>query len=467
MDIEKSYQEALDYLYSFVDYSLTRAFRYSPEKFDLSRMYTLMERLNNPQSDYPIMHIAGTKGKGSTGAMIASTLMAAGNKIGFYTSPHLQDYNERIQINGIPIPHQDLVELIEVIKPEVEKIKQLTTFEITTALAFLYFSKQKVNAAVFEVGLGGRLDATNVVNPLVSVITSLSLDHMAVLGDTLGQIAAEKGGIIKPNRPVVSSPQKDEAHKVIEKIASERNAPLTYIGRDYLYSAGTHSLDGQTLMIWPAADQDRVTRYLQSDGKEAWQPERLYIPLLGQHQVENAATAYAAIQVARIEGLSITENQIKDGFLNVFWPGRFEILRRNPPFIIDSAHNRDSALRLRLAMDDYLPGMPVILLFGASEDKDIAGMFAELMPRIHQVIATQSVHPRAIQADKLVELAHQFGRPAEAVVPVEAALQRAIELAGEDTAIVAAGSLFIAAAVRECWQKSGQPVRMFDTRQDQ
>ena len=247
--IEAAYQSTLDYLYSFVDYSLTRSLRYSPEKFDLGRMVELMDALGTPQNQYPVVHVAGTKGKGSTSAMIAGVLQTAGFKVGLYTSPHLIDYTERIQINRQPVSHQRLVELVEQLKPEVLKIEQLTTFELTTAAAFLYFAQEKVDIAVVEVGLGGRLDATNVVDPLVSVITSLSMDHMNVLGDTLEKIAAEKGGIIKPGKPVVVSAQKPEAEAVLRKIAKERRSPILFSNEEYDIVVKTHSLDGQEIEL--------------------------------------------------------------------------------------------------------------------------------------------------------------------------------------------------------------------------
>ena len=459
MDTETAYQKALDYLYSFVDYSLTRNLRYSPEKFDLTRMEALMERLGHPERAYPVIHVAGTKGKGSVSAMCASALQAAGYTTGFYTSPHLHEYTERIQLNGAPIGKQAMVDLLEEMKPHIDAIERLTTFEITTALAYLYFARCKAGAAVIEVGLGGRLDATNVVTPMVSVITSLSMDHMNVLGDTLAKIAFEKAGIIKPSRPVVLAPQKDEARLVVERVAQERGSQLLQVGKSVHFAASAHSLDNQSLLIWKEEEQALVDEYIETGGRGNWEPLRLSIPLLGYHQVENAATAYAALLVARREGLEIPEAAISKGMAEVRWPGRFEILRRTPPVIVDSAHNRDSALRLRLAIDDYLPGMPVILLFGASEDKDIHGMFAELMPRVRRVIATQSIHPRAAEPQKLVEIAHQFGVPAQVVLPLEKAVERALELAGSETAIVAAGSLFIAAAVREAWQKMEMVVR--------
>src|SRR6185503_7521561 len=200
--------------------------------FNLDRMFALMDVLGNPQAKYPIIHVAGTKGKGSVCAMCASALQAAGYTVGLYTSPHLLDYTERIRINGEPISHEQLIELVAEVKPAVAKIPKLTTFEITTALGFLAFAKNNVNTAVIEVGLGGRLDATNIVAPKVSVITSLSYDHTAVLGDTLAKIAGEKAGIIKPEVPVVSAPQTEEALEVLERIAKEKDCLFVLVGED-------------------------------------------------------------------------------------------------------------------------------------------------------------------------------------------------------------------------------------------
>jgi dihydrofolate synthase/folylpolyglutamate synthase len=449
---EDAYQKTLDYLYSFVDYSLQKNFHNAPEKFNLGRMQVFMEALGNPHREYPVIHVAGTKGKGSVTALCASALHVAGYRVGFYISPHLSDYNERIQVNRIPIPHVEMVSLVEEIKPVIESIPELTTFEITTGLAFLHFARKKVNAAVVEVGLGGRLDATNVVSPLVSVITSLSYDHMHLLGNTLAEIAAEKAGIVKTGAPVVLSPQREEASQVVERIASERGSELIQVGQDYRYSALSHSLDGQTFLVWRKTEQDKMNAYLESGNVQDWAPTRLEIPLLGYHQVENAATAYAALQTAHERGLALTNDHIRSGFKEVEWPGRFEILRRDPPLVVDSAHNRDSALKLRMALSDYFSGYPVVLVIGASEDKDLIGMFAELAPIARQVIATQAVHPRATEPQLLVDFAHQFGRPALAVPGVAEALEEALRQAGEDALIVVAGSIFLAAAARDAWK---------------
>lgn len=432
---DPAYQETLDYLYRFVDYSLVRNFRFTPEKFDLGRMVTLMEKLGNPHRRYQVIHVAGTKGKGSTSAMTASILRAAGYRVGFYSSPHLHDFTERFELNGQKISQAELVELVAYMRPIIEQVEQVSWFEITTALAFEWFARQKIDLAVVEVGLGGRLDATNVVDPMVSVITALSMDHMSVLGDSIAKIAFEKAGIIKPGRPVVTAPQPDEAGAVIRQVADMRGSPLIQVGRDVKYQALTHSLEGQVLELQA------------QDGSAL----RVEIPLLGLHQVENAACAYTAILEARRQGWSVSDEAVCAGFAAVAWPGRFEVLQRNPPLIVDSAHNRDSAHRLRQTLDDYLPGQPVVLIFGASEDKDVQGMLEELKPRVSEIIATQSVHPRAMAADRVVELAVQVGCPAQSTLSVEEAVDLAVKHAGQEKVILAAGSLFIAAAVRDVW----------------
>jgi dihydrofolate synthase / folylpolyglutamate synthase len=432
-DIETAYNKALDYLYSFVDYSLKHISELAKAEFNLDRMFALMEELGNPQSKYVIIHVAGTKGKGSVSALCASALQAAGYTTGLYTSPHLIDYCERIQINSEPISHEFLVELVEEVKPALGKIPKLTTFEITTALGLLAFAKQGVSAAVIEVGLGGRLDATNVVVPRVSVITSLSYDHMAVLGDTLAKIAWEKAGIIKKGVPVVSSGQKEEALQVLERVAIEKTCQFVLVRRDVKFERLTSSLNGQELTV----------SYQHAN-------LRLNIPLLGIHQVENAATAYTALKTS---GIPISDEAIQAGFSRVKWPARFEVLRHEPPVVIDSAHNRDSALRLRETLDEYFPNKPVILVFCALEDKDITGMLAELRPRLALVVATQADHPRAPSAEWMAEQVKKAGIPVEAVTPVALALDRALELAGDQKIVLSAGSVAFAGEVGAAWRK--------------
>ena len=437
MSDDTVYQRTIDYLYSFVDYSMQRNFRNAPGKFDLARMQSLVDALGNPERCYPVIHVAGTKGKGSVSALCASALQAAGLCTGLYTSPHLYDFSERMQMDGAPISHEDLVSLVNEMKPVIAVTPEVTWFEITTALAFLFFARKHVDAAVIEVGLGGRLDATNVVHPQVTVITSLSYDHMALLGDTLAKIAAEKAGIIKPAVPVILAPQKDEARQVIAKIAEERGSPLIQIGQDFGFSSLSHTLDGQDLMVWKTGEA----------------PVTLHIPLLGAHQVENAATAYTAMQSANEMGIPVSVDAILRGFSRVFWPGRFEILQRDPPMVVDSAHNRDSALRLRQAVDDYFPERDLVLVFGASEDKDIPGMLAELLPRAQEVVFTQSIHPRAMSPDRLTEQARPYGLKIHSAPSIETALEVARQLVHpKNGLLLVTGSLFIAAGARKVWK---------------
>jgi dihydrofolate synthase/folylpolyglutamate synthase len=443
-DIEAQYNKALDYLYSFVDYSLKHSSELAKAEFNLDRMFALMDLLDNPQVKYPLIHVAGTKGKGSVSAMCASALRVAGYRVGLYTSPHLEDYVERIQVDGEPISHEQMVELVEEIKPAVARIPKLTTFEITTALGFLAFAKQNVNAAVVEVGLGGRLDATNIVTPRVSVITSLSYDHMAVLGDTLAKIAGEKAGIIKPGIPVVSSPQKEEAREVLERVASEKDCRLILVGRDVKFERLSSSLNGQSLRVTDPGP------FENTQGEHDATLD-LQLPLLGEHQVQNAATACTALKAS---GIEISGSAIQQGFSQVKWHARFEVVRREPTVIFDSAHNQDSFAKLRQALDEYFPGRQVYLIFGASEDKNIPGMFAEIRPKIRKLIVTRADHPRALQPEEIIYLAEQAGLQSEAYTPVEAAFRRALELSEKDGSIVlSAGSMFVTAEVMQAWKK--------------
>lgn len=429
------FNTTLDWLYSFVDYSLKHSSELAKAEFNLDRMFRLLQLLGNPHTSYPVIHVAGTKGKGSVSALCAAALQAGGYKTGLYTSPHLQDYAERIQVNGQPIPHDELSNLVDEIKPAVAQVAKLTTFEITTALGFLHFARQRVNVGVIEVGLGGRLDATNVVSPRVSVITSLSYDHMAVLGDTLAKIAAEKAGIIKHGVPVVSAPQKQEALAVLETFSAKRHAELTLVGMDVIYKAGPASLDGQELAVWTPG----------------LPPVHLTIPLLGAHQVENAATAYAALKAGKF---NLTDEQIAAGFAAARWPCRFEIARREPPVIFDSAHNEDSFQRLNDTLQQFFGDRKVTLIMGVSEDKHLSEMIQALAPRLSLLIATRADHPRALDVGKIVETAERLGVASQAMEPVSAALLQAMDSSAQDGSIVlSAGSMFVTAEAKTAWQQ--------------
>jgi len=433
-----AYQTSLDYLYSFVDYSLTRQLRYSPEKFDLNRVREFMSLMGDPHLKYPTIHIAGTKGKGSICAMIATILSQRGLRVGLYTSPHLQEFTERIRINNREISKDEFVEIVERLKPYIKQVRNISTFEITTALAFQYFFENSVDIAVVEVGLGGRLDATNVVNPLVSVISTISKDHEKILGNTLEKIAVEKAGIIKENTPVVISKQKPRIKNIFNEIALKRNAPF-YSVEDLLRYRFIHQdLKGQDFII------------LENDNKQL----DVNLPLLGPHQLQNALAAYLAIKlISSKKGFEISPQNIQKGFQNVTWPGRFEILSENPLLVVDSAHNPDSIKMLVKTIRSLFLGKKVIMVFGASEDKDIKGMLKVLLPETDIFISSQSTHPRAMNSTTILGMVKKIGRDGFAVSSVEQAIKMAIDNYDSNSVILVTGSIFIVAAVREIWLK--------------
>ena len=429
------YQAALDYILKFADYErLPR----SAVVFDLRRIERLLERLGKPQDAAKSVHIAGTKGKGSTAAMIASILTQAGYKTGLYTSPHLLSFTERIQVDGKPIAEDDFARLTEVLKPEVEEVNrtsdlgELTTFEILTALAFACFREAKVDYQVLETGLGGRLDATNVVQPQVCVITSISLDHMDVLGDTLARIAAEKAGIIKSGSVVVCSPQFSEAMEVIVKTCHHLGARLVRVGTDVTWRRKNFGAEGQSFELSGLA------------GKYD-----LDIPLLGEYQLENAATAVTTIEVLADQGAKIAPESIIAGLKRVNWPGRLQVLRRQPWFIIDGAHNAYSAKRLTEAIRQYFDFDRAVLILGASSDKDVAGMVAELASLTGNVVVTGSRHPRAVKPAALAGEFSKWGITPQAAEDVGSAVEMALAGAKETDLICATGSIFVIAEVVE------------------
>ncbi len=430
--MQSSYRRALDYLYGFTDYEKLSGFVYDPERFDLRRVGRLMELLGNPHRTFKSVHVAGTKGKGSTSAMLASVLRQAGYRTGLYTSPHLHKFCERIRLNGEMISERQVVAGVGRLREVAPLVPGVTTFELITALAFDYFAGC-AEWAVIEVGMGGRLDATNVVIPEVAVITSLSYDHMAYLGNTLAAIAAEKAGIVKPMVPVVSAPQPDEALQVIERVAAQRSAPLTVVGRDWLWESVRASVDGQEFAAWPAADPA---------AREVYE-----IPLLGKHQQINAAVVLAVVSLLRQAGVHIPPCAVREGLRRVNWPARIEVLGRHPWVIVDGAHNGDSMQRLRETIEELFSYDKMVLIFGASAGKDLRRMFDSILPLADHVLLTRAHHPRAADPQALLARVVARGRSAR-VVPVERALDEARALADTNDLICVTGSLFVAAEVR-------------------
>ena len=425
----------------FVTMAIERsAHRSGHAVFKLERMNLLLRRLGSPHGEVPTVHIAGTKGKGSTAAMVASMLTAGGYRTGLYTSPHLHSAVERIRVGLEPIERSKFAALVELSWPVLEWVGvqggygPVTFFELITAMALLYFKQTSADFQVIEVGLGGRLDATNVVSPEVSVITTISLDHVSILGDTLALIANEKAGIIKPGVPVVVAPQHPEALDVFLKVSADRRAPLVQVGKDVSWRKARSDLDGQSF---------DVTGLRGS--YDAW------IPLLGDHQLENAATAIAAVETLVGAGLALPNESMMEGLRSVRWEGRLQLIsREGVRVVVDGAHNPYSVRRLVTAVRDYFQFRRIILIFGSLGGHSARGMIAELAGLSPLVLAVCSRHPRSASSDWVSEVVSELGLPlifrSESVAE---ATQRALELAGAGDLILATGSLFVATEVIE------------------
>jgi len=437
LNVDASYQQALDYIYSFVDYERQPRPR-DPVNYDLRRMDELLDRLGNPHLKARTVHIAGSKGKGSVAAMTASALTSSGYATGLFTSPHLLVFNERMRVNSELISNQELVNLMESLKPEIEAVNEkaaygrLTTFEVITALGFAFFELKKADFQVIEVGLGGRLDATNVVIPEICIITSISFDHTEVLGNTLTEIANEKAGIIKPGSTVIISPQAEETVIVIGQACHENKAELIRVGRD---------------VTWQKLSSDSSRQSLKVKGRLG--DYELDIPLLGEHQLDNAATAVTALEVLIGKGFHVSRDSIKSGLSEVNWPGRLQVLNHRPLLIADGAHNPDSARRLKQAIEQYFEFERAILIFGTSADKDVSGMITELLPLFDRVIATHSIHPRAMPTAEVVAEFKRQGVDARETDDISDALPIALGMAGENDLICVTGSLFVVAGAIE------------------
>lgn len=436
------YQTALNHVLGLTNYERLPRGAYTSAAFDLQRMRELLEQLGNPHIKQPTVHIAGTKGKGSTSAMIASGLAMSGYDTGLFISPHLHTMRERISINGIPITQDDFSSTVDAMWDSIELINTkipespITTFEALTALAFIYFSKENVEFQVLEVGLGGRLDATNVVEPEITIITSLSLDHTDILGDTLQEIAREKAGIIKPKVPIITADQQPEALAVLEEISENRSAPMVLIGRDVQFNRTDFNSEMQEVQI---------------SGQVLDRPfdHHVRIPLLGMHQLENAALAITALESLRIRGYPIPYDGIYHGLANVLWPGRLEELQKKPRIIIDGAHNIWSAKKLREAINEYYEYSSLHLIVGFSSDKDLTSMIKEWAPLSSTVISTRSRHPRSVDPEYIATEFENYGHPTQPIPNIDLALKEAMNRAKEDDIILVTGSLFVISEARE------------------
>lgn len=407
--MSNEYEKTLKYLFSLYRFG---------SKLGLGPIRKILKELGNPERGMKVVHVAGTNGKGSVCAMLASVLQEEGYKVGLYTSPHLVDFRERIQVNGRMIPKKDVVRLFKLVK---SKNVNLTYFEFVTALAFQYFKEQKIDLLVLEVGMGGRLDATNVVNPLVSVITNISKEHTEVLGNEIKQIAFEKAGIIKRNSPVITNTRK-EALGVIRKVCKERNSELIIV-------------------------KNKIKKIRSDLNKQiiVYRNQKISFPLLGDFQLENANVTFEILEQLKRFGFGVTMERIKRGLEKTHWPGRVEIINRNPLFILDSAHN-PAGVRALKSFVSKLDYNKLILVMGMLEDKDYKRMIRYLKPLASKTIITKPRMYRALEPEIIgKEVKNHFIIRSE----ISEALEEARSFAKKDDAILVTGSIYLIGNVKQ------------------
>ncbi|MHB1423091.1 MAG: bifunctional folylpolyglutamate synthase/dihydrofolate synthase [Gemmataceae bacterium] len=413
------------------------------DDLQLEHMRGLLARLSNPQERLRIVHVAGSKGKGSTAAMLASILQRAGYRTGLFTSPHLCRVEERFQVDGQPITTAELTTLLNEIRWASESVSAVqvpfTFFEVATAIGFLHFVRRRVETAVLEVGLGGRLDSTNVCRPILSVITSISFDHTNLLGDRLASIAAEKAGIIKPGRPTISGATVPEARAIIEHISRERRAPLRQLGVDFRY-------DYTPGHVMPTRTQRSRVRVATE--RRRW-PE-FELNLLGDHQAANAAVTISCVEELRAEGWRLPDAAVAAGLAEVSWPARLEVIDRRPLIVLDCAHNVASAWALVNTLQASFPPARRLLVFAASNDKDLTGMFRVLSPYFaHAFLTRYTNSSRGVPPERLAELLRASGDLPSTLCPTPAdAFHAARAAATPDDLIVITGSVFLAGELR-------------------
>ena len=425
-----TYEEALSYIHSI---------NWQWSKPGLSRTQELLKKLGNPEKGLKFIHIAGTNGKGSTAAMLSSILEEAGYTVGLYTSPYINRFNERMQVNHQCIGDEELAELTDFIRPYADSMADAPTeFELITAIAMEYFKRHCCHIVVLEVGLGGALDSTNVIDtPEVAVITAMGYDHTQVLGNTMTEIASAKAGIIKPHGDVVIYGQNSEAEAVFEQVAAQQHSALSRPDYDQLVP-GDFSLEGQSFSY------------------KAWKDLR--IPLVGLYQLNNAAVVLTAVEVLRKKGWSISDEAVRKGLQNTRWPARFEVLHRNPVFIVDGGHNPHGIRATAESLQRIFPGEKFVFVTGVMADKDVEHILGLIVPLARRFYTVTPNNPRSMKADVLAQRIQAMGAEAVPCETIPQAVQAAMDFAGKDGVACALGSLYMSGDVRDCFPDSSAPV---------
>ena len=449
---ETAYQAALEYLKSLTKFGIN---------LGLSRIQSLLQRLGNPEDSLKIIHIGGTNGKGSTAAMLHSILQEAGFKVGLFTSPHLHSYRERIRINGELISKIEVVRCLQEMRPVLdalvaEGVEHPTEFEVSTALALYYFAREKPDFVILEVGLGGAIDSTNVVKPLITVLTSIGMDHMDYLGNTLEEIARVKAGIIKEGVPVVTSVEKPAALRVIEEEASRKNAKIVKVGQDVRWLR--REIGGNLLKDFDSKDVSgdfSAANIFDYHGLNQ-NYEDLELALLGKHQLGNACTALAVCEILKSDyHVELPEKVIREGLKKVRWPGRLELICREPKILLDGAHNVDGMKSLAQALQDYAGSLlkreRLFLCLGMLQDKERAKAVEIIAPLAAEIMVTKPDSPRAEKWEEVALLAQKY-LPEDKVLKVEdplEALERILARVGPKDMLLVAGSLYLIGQIRQ------------------
>jgi len=423
-----SYQESVSWLFGLQKYGI---------KFGLSKTTNLLQAFGNPHHNQHYIHIAGTNGKGSVGAMLEAILLNAGLKVGFYTSPHLVSFTERFRINRESIPKDTAASLIREVKGVINQKEPPTFFEFTTAMTLLYFFREAVDISIIEVGMGGRLDATNVIDPMVSIITNIGFDHQHFLGDTISAIAQEKGGIIKKGVDLVTAVDQPPIVKLFESLCKKKGAPFWRVGQHVRYRRLPSGLFGYYGLH---------KRF-----------RNLTLGLKGGFQYKNAAVALLALEILKRKGITISDEALQRGLANPLWPGRVEEVSSHPTIILDGAHNPSAMRSLAQAIGHDFHFEKLILVVGIMEDKDISHILAEIVPLAHKVIYTRPAYYRAANPQHIMDVAKEFKKDGEVHVPLSTAIEKARELADTKDLIVITGSLFTVGEAKSYFDPSHYP----------
>ena len=421
-----TYEEALSYIHSIC---------WKGSKLGLDRTRELLGKLDDPQKELKFIHIAGTNGKGSTAAMLSSILEEAGYRVGLYTSPFINRFNERMQVNHQPIPDEELAALTEYVRPHADAMADSPTeFELITALAMVWFARQKCDIVVLEVGMGGELDSTNIIDvPEAAVIAAMGMDHVKELGPTMADIARAKAGIIKEGGRVVSYGGNPEADEVIAAVCRARNASLCQPDFSAIVP-GDFSLEGQTFSY------------------KGWRGLR--IPLVGAYQMNNAAVVLETVEVLRQRGWSVSDEAVRQGLADTRWPARFEVLRRDPVFIVDGGHNPHGIRATAESLRRLFPGRKITFVTGVMADKDVEHILGLIVPLADQFFTVRPDNPRAMDAGELARRIEAMGAKATACASVRDGVDRAIQAEGPHGVACALGSLYMSGEVRSCFGKN-------------